>query len=430
MSKIKVLAVFDRIQHPIGGAERSSLMLVKSLILGERRKEYEIILLCRLCDKLLIKKLGLRAKIINIPYLNRYPSLNVVIKVRRILRNVDVIYIPRMAFWITSLAKKLKKRTIIRLHDHFGICPFPHKVKIKKDQIIPCFTEPSFKKCLHCLLTYKKALLEMTKDTICSSQKLRIRISCLMDALFSTKYAKWVANADVITVASEAHKQYTQRILGKLCSNIHKKIIVIPNPRPEDITLIDESPIENAFTYVGGLNYVKGITFILRLINDFLGNDISPKIFVNTSIDRLLRLLIKKYKVGYIKRSRLLGTVIGEEKLSRSSVLRYMSRSKALLFPFLGFPNFISHTIMESVLLGRPFIAPNIGGIREYWSDYSKKELVLYEPFSYKDFKEKVIQLALMSRDEIYDIGLSLREYMLKKHRNEEIYEEFSRLFK
>ncbi|RLE86512.1 MAG: hypothetical protein DRN04_19375, partial [Thermoprotei archaeon] len=66
-----------------------------------------------------------------------------------------------------------------------------------------------------------------------------------------------------------------------------------------------------------------------------------------------------------------------------------------------------------------------------YWKTLPTriKDVVLYEHSNYRNFESKVFSILTFTRDEIYDVGCYLREFVIKKCSNEKLYEKFNRIF-
>mgnify|MGYP000058808918 FL=1 len=428
--KTKVLAVFDKIEEPVGGAEYASLSFLRFL-----KPQYEIVLLCRHCNYETINRFTPRAKVLNVKSLNRYPTIKALQLVSSLLEKITLVYVPRMAFWISSLALRKSKPVITHLHDHFTLCPYPHKLKILNKtlrEISICYDKPSIS-CFKCLFKYKNAIIELTRSTSVETRlKAKTLLSCLADSLLAKKYFTWLSKSNTIIVSSNAHKNYVMTIASKILEQdkeklreLERKIIVVPNPIPENIHAKDKKYITNTLLYVGGMNIAKGISFIAKLASKLTSKCHEAELIVNVTKEQIQQVIWKMYGKS------IPGNVNAVGKLSKESVLKYMGKSLAILFPYMGLPNFTSYVVVEAALSARPFIAPNIGGIGEYWKTLPTriKDVVLYEHSSYRNFESKVFSILTFTRDEIYDVGCYLREFVIKKHSNEKLYEKFNRIF-
>jgi len=303
----------------------------------------------------------------------------------KLVKRAGVVYVPRFAFPVIPLAKRLGKRVIVHLHDYIPVsytavvlAPFEeHRYRILRDDLeLTCMN--GFKYCTAAALT-----------------------AWLMPRLAR----KWISMADTVICVSKRHAQ----IVSELAPELRDKIRVVYNPPPK-VSNIDKKPSEKpTFLYSGGGSIVKGFPIVLNLLKE-LGRSserLEAKfIFINTYTKQQvieLEAIKKKYGLNI--------EVLG--KISYENVLKLHSESWALLFPSI-WEEPLPYTVIESMLLGTIPIASRVGGVSEILND-EKFLPFSFEPGDLSSFIEAITTVTNMGLTELLEIRSELHQHASRK---------------
>jgi len=117
----------------------------------------------------------------------------------------------------------------------------------------------------------------------------------------------------------------------------------------------------------------------------------------------------------------LLGNVRYEE------LFRLHSNVIALIFPSI-WEEPLPYAVIESMLCGTIPIASRVGGIPEI-VEGTYAENMLFKPGDASGLVEKIDELLLLSKEELIDIGTSLRQSTLRRFRIEDASESLFSIF-
>jgi glycosyltransferase involved in cell wall biosynthesis len=153
--------------------------------------------------------------------------------------------------------------------------------------------------------------------------------------------------------------------------------------------------------YLGGSSFVKGFHIVLKAIDDVLKRHSD------------LRVIMTRVKRGEIPTE----NCVVYEELTYEEVVRLHEKAYALLFPSI-WEEPLPYAVIESMLMGTISIVARIGGVPEI-VEGSPAEKYLFRPENIDEFVDKIEKLLSQSRDNIMDVGSSLREVALKKFNSE-----------
>jgi len=307
-------------------------------------------------------------------------------KFKKLVKESDIIYVPRFTFPVIPFAKKLSKKVVVHLHDYIPVsytavvlAPYEeHKRRIARDDIF-----------LECMKGIKY---------------------CLGVVLFwwlPKLVRKWITQADKIICVSKRQAN----IVADQIPELKEKMEVIYNPLPpkllnnEPRKELDDTP---TFLYVGGDSYVKGFHILLQTMK-LLGRQGVKARFILTnrysskSISAL-RQLNEKYRNLEIN---VVGTIEYNE------LLKLHQKTWALIFPSI-WEEPLPYAVVEAVALGTIPIAAKVGGIPEIIrSTYTEK--MLFTPKSVKDLTSKMSDLINMEKDLLKDMSEKLGRSALSR---------------
>ena len=217
-----------------------------------------------------------------------------------------------------------------------------------------------------------------------------------------------------------SRRQY--EILVDHIPKIRSKVVVIynlPPPVPDTSKKLSDYP---TILFSGGGSFVKGFYIAVKAISKIAAKH-SCRIYVTygrgVSIrhSALLRKLASKLRGKLI----ILGRV-PYEKLASLHNLTW-----ATLFPSI-YEEPLPYAIMESCLLGTIPIASRVGGVPEI-VEGTYVEKLLFRPGDVRDFIEKAEHALALSKEELMNISIELREKARKKFCAERIRDYLLKVF-
>jgi len=131
--------------------------------------------------------------------------------------------------------------------------------------------------------------------------------------------------------------------------------------------------------------------------------------------------LLERLSSSHIGNFKLLG------RLPHEDVLRLYSRSHAVVVPSI-WEEPLPYVVMEAMAMGTLPIASRVGGIPEM-VEGTYAEDMLFEVDNVEGLVERMELVLAMSREQIKDVGFSLREAMLKRFDPERIKRDLMRIF-
>ena len=309
-----------------------------------------------------------------------------------LMRKFDIIYIP-YGYPLIPLAKELDKKVVVHLHDY---------QPITYNSTILCTY--NYKDNLDNLIIYNiKA--ELTYELFEHGSIKRAMAGSLFAPII-TLCREWVSKADVAICVSQRQAE----IISNRAPELAHKIKVIYNPLPETPPL-KEKFVNPVFTYAGGGSYIKGFHVLMRAAVDTMKWRNSASFLLIGEVKRGHELLVRKLNNTFRGRFKLLG------RLPHEDALRLYSKSYAVLVPYIS-EEPLPYIVMEAMAMGTVPIASRVGGIPEI-VEGTYAEGMLFRPGCPEEIAERMEVILSLSRDQLADIGLRLRESMLKRFNNE-----------
>ena len=317
-----------------------------------------------------------------------------------LLRESDIIYVPRFAFPVIPYAKRLSKKVVVHLHGYIPIsytatilAPYEeHKHRIVRDDIkLECMK--GLKHCLGVNLLWWLPRLAR----------------------------RWISQANKVICVSRRQAE----IITSQAPELKSKIEVIYNPLPSELVNTEpEKDLDNVptFLYVGGDSYVKGFHVLLQALNKLGKQGIKARfILTNRYSPRNLEIL---KRLGE-KRRNLEIQVVG--RVDYEELLEIHKKAWALLFPSI-WEEPLPYAIVESSLLGSIPIASKVGEVSELLYDTPASEFLFF-PGQTSGFEKDVKKICEYEPSEIVHLGYKQRVIMLKKLDPVKISENILRLF-
>jgi glycosyltransferase involved in cell wall biosynthesis len=296
---------------------------------------------------------------------------------RRLVEWADIVYIPRYAYPVIHVAKTLKRRVVVHLHDYQ---PISYTAVI--------FHNDRFRSDFMRTFYYESHQHGLAKALIASPLTPINRLA-----------RRWVSQADMIICVSNRQRE----IIEGMMPEIRGRTTVIYNPLPNMPFADKRSTNEKILLYLGGSSFVKGFHILLKAIDEVLKRHSDLKVIM-TGVKR-----------GEVPTR----NCVVYEELPYEEVIKLHAKAYALLFPSI-WEEPLPYTVIESMLMGTISIAAKVGGVPEIVRETPAEEY-LFTPGNIDEFVDKIEMLLSKSRDSITDIGMKLREHALKLFNKKEI---------
>jgi len=289
---------------------------------------------------------------------------------RKLVEWADVVYIPRYAYSVIPRVKELGRRVIVHLHDY---------QPISYTSVI--FHGDNFKSDFTRTFYYELHQHGLVRALVASPLTPINRLA-----------REWVSWADAVVCVSNRQCE----IMRERMPEVSDRSTVIHNPLPDAFPVRKELGDDKVLLYLGGSSFVKGFHLVLRVANELLRKH------------RDLRILMTRVE-GY--RS-LPSNCVALGELPYRDVVKLHSRVYALLFPSM-WEEPLPYVVLESMLMGTIPIAARTGGVPEVVVG-SPAEDYLFTPGDVYEFMDKIGAVLTQSKDYLLDVGVKLKEHVLK----------------
>jgi glycosyltransferase involved in cell wall biosynthesis len=314
---------------------------------------------------------------------------------QKILRESDVVYIPRFSYPVIPHARKLGKKVIVHLH---GYIPVSYTATI--------------------LAPYEEHRYRISRDDTMLECRRDLKHCLGAAALWwlPTLARKWLTHADKIICVSKRQAD----IITDLAPELAGKIEVAYNPLPPELISANiNKEIDNVptFLYIGGDAYIKGFYIVMSIIKGWRSKArfILTKINNREVVNTLSRLNDEFKKIEVYP------------KLSRAEFIKLYSRSWALLFPSI-FEETFGYAVIEAALSRTVPIAFRVGGVGEVVGG-TVMEKFTTNVYNINKFIEKLYIISSLSPDDITTLGDKIRNDILKKFNIEDIRNNITKKF-
>jgi glycosyltransferase involved in cell wall biosynthesis len=298
--------------------------------------------------------------------------------IRRLVKEANVVYIP--SHTLISLAISVKKinpttRIVLHLHNYQ-------------------------------LLTYTSILLagrepDVATDVIVELGEHKSLIRALLAGFgHYLNYINRLAASIADRIICVSHRQC--EVITRHMPGIKGKTEVIYNPPPPLPPISKRISDEPVLIYAGGASYTKGFQTLLKALAKILGKhrakayvilgEASPK-----EKDFVMKLAEKVNK-----------KLIPLDRLPHNEYLKLHEYAWALLFPSIS-EEPLGYAVVESMLIGTIPVASRVGGVPEIVAG-TIAERFLFEPGNVEEFVDRIESLVSLSKGEVMDIGMKLKE--------------------
>jgi glycosyltransferase involved in cell wall biosynthesis len=168
---------------------------------------------------------------------------------------------------------------------------------------------------------------------------------------------------------------------------------------------------EKILLYLGGSSFVKGFHIVLKAIDEVLKRHSD------------LRVIMARVKGGAVSTQ----NCVVYEEIPHEEVVKLHTITHALLFTSIC-EEPLPYAVIESMLMGTIPIATKVGGVPEIVKE-SPSEEYLFTPGNIDEFVDRIERLLTLSRDNIVDTEMKLKEHTLKLFNKNEVENRITSLF-
>ena len=395
---LKVLVVSKLFWPEGGGAELATYLVVKSVL----SRWSEVTIVSGTAKP--IPNVVRYAKYVYSPVFKASTKPEILIRMllhyqafEKLIKTADVVYIPsNVMLPVAILVRRInpEARVVVHLHDY---------QPISYSSVVLHNMSPGLK-------------TDMLVERYDYNSILRAILAGIF-RLINKLYSLALDYADTIIVVSRRQLE----IISRYIPTVERKAMVIYNPLPP-VKPVDKEPIKPlTLLYTGGGKFTKGFHVLLRASLALFRRERTVSYFITKDVSQKWLRLIEKLNRYCSNCYKTLGSVRYEDLLNLHRI------TTALVIPSV-YEEPLPYTVVESALLGTIPVASRVGGIPEI-VEGTYAEKLLFEPGNHLELADKVEYVATLSRKELIDIGISLREAIARKLDLNHIEERYKRAF-
>jgi len=318
-----------------------------------------------------------------------------------LVKRSDIVYIPRLGYPLIPLAKRYKKKVVVHLHD---FQPITYCAGIFAN----AKSEQHWK-----LLEDMRRSAEF--EIYENKSILRAFLSSLVTPVNKIN-EPWINLSDNIICVSKKQNGIIQTYQPEL----KDKLKTIYNPLP-NIPNIKKNLQTPTMLYLGGGRYFKGFYTLLNTFPKILSRGYDIRFLLINGFDDSTKLMFKKLNIEHG------GKFIVQGHIDYKKMLSLYEVSYALLFTsILEEP--LSYTVLESMLAGTLPIVSGVGGVFELVRG-TLAESMIFKPNNSEQLLERIEYVLSLSREQILNLGIGLRESVIDRFNNYTIQQQLLKIF-
>ncbi|MEM2622867.1 MAG: glycosyltransferase family 4 protein, partial [Candidatus Nezhaarchaeales archaeon] len=299
---------------------------------------------------------------------------------RKLISSSDVVYIPRYCYPLIPVAKRLGRRVVVHLHDYQ---PVSYNSIVFSEQIA-------------------RSRVNAVSFEVLEHGSVARALFAGFTSPMNRLCRVWLRDADAVICVSRRQAE----LISKLAPELAEKLKVVYNPLP-NIPLVEKNLGDPTFLYLGGDSYIKGFPIFLRASQEVLKRNLNVKFLPAGAFKDVNRLIIEKLNESFKRAYNLLGYLKHEE------VSKLYSISHALLFPSMC-EEPLPYAVLEAMLTGTIPIASEVGGVPEIVGG-TLAERFMFKPGDVDGLIDGMEALLTMSSSDVVNVGLKLREAVLRR---------------
>jgi len=216
-----------------------------------------------------------------------------------------------------------------------------------------------------------------------------------------------------------SRRQY--EILTKYIPTIRSKAVVVYNPPPPVPDIDKKLSDYPTILFSGGGSFIKGCHLAVKAFTKILSQHNCRIYFISGYSSSQQQRFLERYT------SKFHGKLIALDRLPHEKLMALHRHVWAIVFPSIC-EEPLPYSIAESCLLGTIPVASRVGGVPEI-VEGTYAEKLLFRPGDVEDFIEKIENVLVLSKEELMDISIELKEKAQKRFNAERIRDCLSRVF-
>lgn len=326
------------------------------------------------------------------------PAIN---QLDNLIKESDIVYIPRLAYPVIPLAKKYGKKVVVHLHDYqpmaYCAAAFPSSLKNYNTD----------------LLSDMKVSLQ---HELLKTGSIRRASICSLAAPLNKLCEPWLSEADELICVSRKQRDILESAMPELSA----KLKVVYNLLPA-LPVVEKQIGDPTILYLGGDNYDKGFHVFLSASQELLKQGYDVKFLLTGHFGNAHKMVLEKLNGRFGVAYHLMGRLKYEE------VLRLHSIAHALIFPSI-WEEPLPYVVLEAMLAGTIPIASRVGGVPEIVQGTSAEKM-LFAPSAANEIVTHMKSVLYLSKEELVSLGMRLREDISKRLDNEQIKRQLMGIF-
>jgi glycosyltransferase involved in cell wall biosynthesis len=297
----------------------------------------------------------------------------------KLIKQSDVIYVPGGWYSVIPIAKIHRKPVVVHMHNYSVVCPTSLMYDFTRHE--------ADSSSLRSFIIHE--VVEKRRKTA------SVAASALMNELLGKLYNMLAAFADALIFVSKAQANL---ILSK-APHLKEKSHVIYNPIPELPFIKAES---KGIGYFGGRSFIKGFHVAMRALKYLGSNNIAVYLTMTSEKSQAVKSK-REIAINFLP------------KINPADIMRKIA---IVTIPSLS-PEPSPYILVESMLYGKLIVASNVGGIPEIVTR-ARHGVRLVKAGDYKEIADALNSFLNLELEEVNEIGLKNRKFILQRFKNED----------
>ena len=300
--------------------------------------------------------------------------------VNKLIKQSEVIYVPCGWYSIIPIAKIYRKPVVVHLHNYSLVCPTSLMYDFIRQNVGPS--------SLKSFIVHGMVEKRLKTALVVSS--------AIMNEFLGKYYNMLATFADALIFVSKAQANL---VLSKV-PHLKEKSHVIYNPIPELPFIKAES---KGIGYFGGRSFIKGFYVMMQALKYLGVNNITAYLTMTSEKPQTVK-------------SKCKTTINFLPKVNPADIMKKIT---IVTIPSLC-PEPSPYMLIESMLYGKLIVASNVGGIPEIVAGAHHFGVRLVKAGDYKEIADILDSFLTLELEEVNEIALKNREFILQRFKNEE----------
>jgi glycosyltransferase involved in cell wall biosynthesis len=305
--------------------------------------------------------------------------------VNKLIKQSDIIYIPCGWYSVIPIAKIYRKPVVVHMHNYSIVCPTSLMYDFARHEVGPSSLK-SF--IIHEIVEKRR-------------KAVSVAVSSLMNEFLGKHYNRLGSLADALIFVSHAQAN----LIFSKAPHLKEKGHVIYNPIPELPFIKTES---KGIGYFGGRSFIKGFHVMVQALKYLEANSIAVYLTMTSEKSQAVKSK-REIAINFLP------------KVNPADIMRKIA---IVTIPSLC-PEPSPYILVESMLYGKLIVASNVGGIPEIVTG-AHQGVRLVKAGDYKEIADAFNSFLTLELEEVNEIGLRNRKFILQRFKNEDTVKSFT----